>query len=120
MRIAVFALLTILTGHLAAQQPGAANRPIPVGSKYGEPCTKNFKPLQDPRPRYPAAARTAGTGGWAIVRYDIDHGKTHNVAVAESSAAIFDEPAAAAVRTMAFAPDVSLTQCAATFHFDTE
>lgn len=78
----------------------------------------NFKPLQFPTPYYPREALTKGIGGWAIVRYDVIHGKTQNVALVESSAAIFDAPSLAATRDMEFSPEVSLTQCVASFRFE--
>ena len=119
MRIIFFAILLVLSNHLYAQSAQSHNRQAPAASKYGDVCIKNAKPLKMPNLTYPQAAYKEGISGWAIVRYEIADGETTNIVLAESSAAIFNEPSLKATHDMKFSSDVSVKNCVIAFHFDT-
>ena len=90
MKKLVMLVVLVLAGCLSG-----GDRPLQLVSGSGAP--------------YPAQARSAGTEGYVVVRYDVDEtGRVSNLSVAESEPpGVFDEAALKAVAAWRYNPRIS-------------
>jgi TonB family protein len=94
---------------MPAQEPSAAaaQDDLPTSVELVETGLRDVIPLVRENPKYPPQALEKGLGGHVQLKFDVTAaGTVENVSVVESSDAVFEEPAAAALSQWRYLPRI--------------
>jgi TonB family protein len=92
-----------VTDNPTSAAPGAGGPPIDTAA-----IELSIAPIVRPSPDYPAVAQERGLAGSVTLQYDVTaKGAVENVSVVESTEAVFDEPAATALKQWKYLPRIA-------------